>query len=706
VVTETDVTKRVSAAAFAGVVALAVMTGALLAASQQASGSQPVFRSQVNLVEVDATVVDGQGRFVPGLDAADFELLEDGVRQTIAFTQVVQLAMDAPEPLAAAATLAPSDVTTNATTFDGRLFVVVLDDLHITASRTTLARRLAREFVEHQIAPNDLTAVISTSGRAGGTQAFTADRALLVAAIDRAVGKKLISPGMATLANTAAPEAGRAENAAGERIFSARSTFEALGAITRVLKNVPHRRKALVLISEGLDYDVASQVKAMSGMDPGRESRDGLGTFINEANRANLTLYAFDPRVYTQGGDDFVDIASGPPKDTEDGSELVKSALVQDDLRTAQDNLRVLATSTGGFAATTSLKAVSDGFTRVRAEASNYYLLGYYPTREARDSHFRSIEIRCRRPGVTVHARRGYAPASVSTAKTDVSRIDTQSDASPALRDALSAPLPVSGFTLTASPVVFRGKGQNASVLVVVHADGAGVTFTPKGERRQGDVELAAVAIDDHGKTRAGQRSIVEMPLAPRLADFVHTAGVVLELRLDLPPGRYQLRVAGRDVGSGRVGTVHMDLEVADLSPRPVSMSGIVLTADQAGVIPAPKPDAQVQSMLRGTPITVRSFDASDRLTAAVEVYETEARRTDGKRAVAVSVVAADGRVVFRQEARVIDAAPKSAPGAAAYQAAIPLRGLARGTYALRFEAASNDPAAPRARRELRITVK
>ena len=533
----------------------------------------------------------------------------------------------------ASAPLASSDISTNATAFDGRLFVVVFDDLHITASRTNLARRLARDFIERQIAPNDLTAVISTSGRAGGTQAFTANRTLLVAAVDRAVGKKLISPGMASLSSTATPEAGRAENAAGERVFNARATFETLGAITRILKNVPRRRKALVLVSEGFDYDVASQVKMTSGLDPGRDSRDGLAAFINDANRANVTLYAFDPRVYTQGGDDFVDIASGPPQNTTDAGELVKSAVVQDDMRTAQDNLRVLATSTGGFAATASVKAVSDGFTRVRAEASHYYLLGYYPAREARDTRFRTIEIRCRRPGVTVHARRGYAPTAASAAKADSARIDPQSEASPALRDALSSVLPVSGFTLTASPVVFKGRGQNASVLVVVHADGAGVTFTPRGEKRQGDVELAAVAIDDRGKTRAGQRSVVEMPLAPRLADFVRTAGVVLQLRLDLPPGRYQLRVAGRDIASGHVGAVHTNLDIDDLTPRPVSMSGIVLTADQAGVIPAPKPDAQVQSMLQGTPITVRSFDASDRLTAAVEVYEaTDARRPARKR--------------------------------------------------------------------------
>jgi len=188
----------------------------------------------------------------------------------------------------------------------------------------------------------------------------------------------VISPGLAGLAVDGTPEELNPEAARPERLFNARSSLETLTRMAAYAGTVRNRRKALVLIGEGIDYQFGSQD------DNSREIRDQYRSFVGAANRANLVVYAFDPRVYSQMGDDFVDIASTPPGDMEAGQEKIKTGQLQDAIRASQDNLRALSVETGGFALVAS-QSFLPAFDRVRVENSNYYMLGYTPTNQAQD---------------------------------------------------------------------------------------------------------------------------------------------------------------------------------------------------------------------------------------------------------------------------------------------------------------------------------
>jgi len=120
--------------------------------TQQPSGEQPPrFGVEVNFVEVDALVVDADGNFVSNLSQEDFEVLEDGIPQEIATFRVVDIPV-APVPVAVErAPFVLPDVSTNEAPEEGRLFVLVLDDLHTDPSRSNVVRRVAREFVEKWI---------------------------------------------------------------------------------------------------------------------------------------------------------------------------------------------------------------------------------------------------------------------------------------------------------------------------------------------------------------------------------------------------------------------------------------------------------------------------------------------------------------------------------------------------------------------------
>ena len=78
------------------------------------------------------------------------------------------------------------------------------------------------------------------------------------------------------------------------------------------------------------------------------------------------------------------------------------------EMRLSQDSLRTLAEETGGFAAVNQ-NMLGSAFGRIVDANSRYYVLGYYPPTTARDGRFHRIEVRVKRPGLRVSARRGYA---------------------------------------------------------------------------------------------------------------------------------------------------------------------------------------------------------------------------------------------------------------------------------------------------------
>ncbi|HSK08053.1 MAG TPA: VWA domain-containing protein [Vicinamibacterales bacterium] len=680
--------------------ALAVVAGVGVLGAQQPQ--LPTFRSGVHVVEVDAVVLDGQGRFVADLEAGEFEVFEDGKRQAIASVQRVTVPVARAElPLFLDRPVVP-DVRSNERPFDGRLYLIVLDDLHTAPQRTMHVRRIAREFIEQNVAPNDLAAVVATSGNRRNSQELTSDRQLLQAAVEKFVGQKLISPGLAELSMMRTAETQGADAAAQQRLFNARSTLETLTDLATLASRIRSRRKALVVIGEGIDYGFGQAARtAAAGEDPAasgrgaslpqdanapRDVRDRLRDLVDAANRGNVTLYAFDPRVYTQGGDDMVDIASGTPEDPA-ADVVVKSVMLQNDMQVAQDNLRTMASETGGFAVTGSPADVVRGLERVRVESSNYYILGYYPERDRRDGKFHAIEVRVTRPGLRVEARRGYVAPKADTPAPG-SAIEAKEGTSAAVRDALGSILPVTGLTLRAAAVPFRGTGRQAAVLVLVQVRGSDLRFTPSGARFEDSVELAAVAIDAAGKTRAGERLKLDLALSARNAEFASGSGVIAHLRLNLPPGRYQLRVAGRAGGTGRVGSVHHDLDVPDFSDPPLAMSGLVLSADEAGQVPQPRPDPQLDGLLPASAITTRAFAASDRLTVLAEVYDNEADKPHSVE-ISTTIQGGDGRVLRRHADTRSSREIQSRRGAFVHTAAIPLEGLATGIYLLRTEARS-----------------
>jgi VWFA-related protein len=213
-------------------VLLALTAGGALAAQQGSDAPPVIFRAEVNYVELDAIVTDAQGTVVPDLAQADFEVLEDGKLQKLSAFAHVDLPIEKAErPLFTRAVIEP-DVQTNRAV-EGRIYLIVLDDLHTDVARTIRVKAAARRFIEQSFGVNDLAAVAFT-GRNDASQDFTNNPRLLLAAVDKFNGRKLPSATLEQLAN--APGAvdgngnpqGGPDTAQGERPFRARS---AMGSI-------------------------------------------------------------------------------------------------------------------------------------------------------------------------------------------------------------------------------------------------------------------------------------------------------------------------------------------------------------------------------------------------------------------------------------------------------------------------------------------
>jgi VWFA-related protein len=640
------------------------------------------FKIEVNYVEVDAIVTDARGNSVRNLTRDDFEVLEDGKPQPVSIFSLVDIPIERFErPLFSPAPIEP-DVRTNAGGFDGRIFVIVLDDLHTHALRSQLVKRAAREFVVRYIGANDLAAVLHTSGRSDAGQEFTNNRRLLAGAIDKFMGRKTQS---ATLAKIEEYQLRRGTPMQSdplsdpldfERGYQARSTLDTLKSVSDFMTGVRGRRKAVIFFSEGLDYDISDPFNNKYASTIVQETQDLVGA----ATRANVNIYSVDPRGLTMLGEEGIQLQGLPP---DAPTDLSNSGLMNE-LRIAQDSLRVLADETGGFAAVNS-NDFARAYSRILEESSTYYVLGYYPTNDRRDGRFRKIQVRVKRPDLQVRARRGYvAPRGKAPAATTEAAAGTSAE----LRDALNSPLPTGGLTLSAFAAPFKAAAPDASVVVGVEVPGRDLKFVERNGRFANEVEFSMIAVDQSGKVKGGDRRNLKLDLRPQTYQAVVQQGFRMVSRLTLAPGRYQLRVAAREANGGRVGSLHYDLEVPDFAKEPLMISGLLLTSAGASRSPVVSEDPELKPVLPAQPTTMREFAAIDQLALFAEIYDNRGS-TPHTVDITATVRADAGTVVFKTEDARKSEEIKGARGGYGHTAQIPLNGLAAGLYVLRVEARS-----------------
>ncbi len=687
---------------------LLALAGAGLA-GQSSSGTQPPpdlqtpsFRVQVEYVEVDALVTDEAGRFVRNLTKDDFQVFEDGKPQTISSFTLVDIPVERPDrPLYTETPIEP-DVESNERPFDGRVYVMILDDLHVDALRSQLVKSNARRFIEQNLGANDLMAVIFTGGRSDAAQEFTSNKRLLLASVDRFIGRKLQSATLARNEEYFRQTAGAFQDTRipdpyeQERAYNAQGTMRSLRQVAEWFAGVRGRRKTMLFISEGIDYDVTDLIRAPdTTMSSASVILDDIREAIQATARANVSIYAIDPRGLTSIADETIGVTGFAVADNPAMRGIGPGGLMNE-LQLSQDNLRALSEETNGFAVV-NRNDPGPAFDRIVNDNSSYYVLAYYPPSDKKDGKFHRIQVRVNRPGLTVRARRGYlAPKGNSK---PAAPPKTTGGASPASVEALNSPIQVSGLTMRAFAAPFKGAAPNASVLVGVEVLGRDLSYAANNK-----LELSFLAVDASGKQRAGKTDTVTLNLRPETRARVEQTGLRFLNRMDLPPGRYQLRLASHDTMGGASGSVIYDLEIPDYYKAPFTMSGLVLTSMSAAAVMTVKPDEQLKALLPGPAIATRSFPQNDELALFTEVYDNEGR-TPHTVDVIATVRSDEGTIHYKVEEEHDSKEFAGNRGGFGFATRIPLTALPPGPYVLTVEARSRLGDGREATRQIRFTV-
>src|SRR5262245_9589340 len=665
-------------------------------AQPPAPNQGPTFRVRVDYVEVDVVVNDRQGNLVRDLKKEDFQIMEDGKAQAITTFSLVDIPIErADRPLYQVDPIEP-DVKTNERSFDGRIYVMVIDDTHTNFGRTARVKGAARQFIQQRLGANDLMAVVHTFGSTASNQEFTSNKRLLLAAVDKTMGRKLQS---ATANKTQEYYRTLGTRQQGdpvndpedtERAFNARSSLDTLRNVAQWFASVHGRRKTILFVSEGIDYDIYDMI-ANNGSNHRDASTvlDATRDVIAAATRANVSIYGIDPRGLTNLGDETIEIGSFP----DDTSLGIGQGSLMNELRLSQDSLRVLSDETGGFAVVNQ-NDYNTAYDRIVADNSSYYVLAYYPP-DARPGRVHKIDVRVSRPGLTVRARKAH----VTPKETKAAPVNAKDVRSPEIKDALDSPLPISGLTMQVFAAPFKGAAPNASVLFGVEMRGRDLRLANNDK-----LQLSYYAIDAQGKVRGGNTDAVTLTLKPETRSRIEQQGIRMLNRMELPPGRYQLRFAAHDAGGGAIGSVLYDLDVPDFAKMPFSMSGITLTSASASVRPTVRPDEQLRGVLPASPVALRTFPQDDEVALFAEIYDNSASSPHNVD-IATTITTDEGKELFKTDEERDSADLGGKTGGYGFTAKIPMKDLAPGPYVLTVSARSRVSPNPSVQRQIRINV-
>ena len=643
------------------------------ASAQQLPPAEPqTFRTGIDAVQLDVSVLDQERRPVRGLTAADFTVLEDGrPRRLVAFS-AVELPPLPTAPPSGVDAVAP-DVTRNDLP-PGRLVVIMIDpflDRVMVTGRVTIADppgitalRVTAQRVVDSLGPGDLAAVGHTIY--GVPQNFTRDKSRLKRAID----------------SSAFGTHKRAEGEEWGNCTCGVCRVEAITRIANALRSDPQRRKTVFFIGERLRLaPVPGPCNAY--LEPATKA------MVRATQLANVTVHTIGPNALettnVHAGDDF-----RPERSiSEAAAEQERANRAQ--LIERQQSLQTVADWTGGRAILNTNRP-EESVRPILDESSAYYLLAFAAPDVKPDGRFHPVTVKVNRPNVQVRTRKGYYADAVTTLR-------TLDGATASLEDLSRGLLPERGLPMSVAAATFRGpKGAPVVLLTTgVRADATSRAATPAASQAAPQfepVEILTSAYRDGEKYVDWQRQRMSIAIPDSAPGELRYESAST---LALTPGTYEVRVISRQQRAGVVGSVHTFVDVPDFDGAPLTLSGPVLFDSRA---PIATPPESLGGLLDRAPTTRRDFRTADNVSTLVRLYQ---HRQDKPAPVAIVFRILQGTRVVTSAESAVSAEQFAERGAADVPFTLPLRELEPGVYVLHVEATENGATI---RRDVPFTVR
>jgi VWFA-related protein len=612
-----------------------------LASLQAQQQSDYTFRTQSELVLVNVTVRDKNGNLVRNLKPDDFTIVEDNKPQKLVSFDIENMDAIAPQDVAQAKAVpdasSPEAATAGAIAAnrfkDRRLIVLLFDLSAMEPDEIDRAVTSAEHYVDTQMAPADLVAIVSLGSSLLVNQDFTADHDLLkkqLKAFSSGSGQGYQEGTTGTTEGT--PDSGQPFTADDTEynIFNTDRRLEALRSVAEKLSHL-QQKKSLIYFSSGMDRT-------------GIENQSELRAATNAAVRANMAIYTMDLRglqALVAGGE--AQNASLRGTSAYSGQSTLNAL---NSNFTTQETLVTLASDTGGRAFLDS-NDFSQVFKGVQQDTSTYYLLGYHSTNLARDGRYRHITVKVNQPGMKLDYRRGYyAPADY--------KHSTKDDKELQLEQELASELPATDLPVYLSTAYFRVESNKFYVPISLAIPGSQIPFARSSDRDKATLDIIGIVLDSEHHPITRIRDTVK--LAVDTSSEVRKKNVQYDTGVSLVPGKYHLKFVVRENESGRMGSFETDLEIPDLKTHPLKISSIVL----ASQLQAAKKGAPLNPLVRDgqeiIPNVTHVFSASQHLRLYYEVYEPgRANAAASKAAAASGIHLITSVVFFRGNAKVFE---------------------------------------------------
>lgn len=557
-----------------------------------------VIRVNTELVQSDVMVFDKDGHFVDGLKADQFELKINGKSTPISFFE--RVASGRPtgptsnlsrNGVNATAPTAPSNAASNIV--QGRTIIFFIDDLHLSPQSVVRTRQALLDFIDRGMADNDEVAITSSSGQIGFLQQFATDRFALRSAVARlhyrngpgktdmfqppmsedialkiregdqgvismyvsemmkqecispAPGQPLVCPMPPQAMKHLVEE--RAQMITTQTAPDTVNTLALLQGLMRTAAQIPGR-KLLFMVSDGFYLSERSMA-----------SRDKIHKVTEAAGRAGVVIYTLDARGLIS---EVRDVTNDRPLD---GGGFTTGQTSQN-IAASQDGLNALAGDTGGRAFRNTNGPMAEWVERMLDETANYYLLAWRPeNEEQKRGKFNHIEASILgRADLTVRLRSSYfksAPLPILSLKKKTEK-DPEKAREDDMRAVIDAPVAQTQIPTRLQLHVGQMPGVGTAVAASIEINREALSFDLKEGKQAADLDIGGIFYDDKGKPVNSFVGRLRVFPVPDDVPLEKRKQAIYGFRAWLAPGLYQVRVAVRDVNSGRLGSAMEFIEV------------------------------------------------------------------------------------------------------------------------------------------------
>jgi len=628
-----------------------------------------VVKISTALIQLDVTVTDKSGKPITDLRSDEIEIYENGRKQQVNNMSYVSNAKETAMP-AAQRNLPPAISLARRIRPERihRTVALVIDDLSLSFGSIFFVKKALKKFVDEQMQPGDLVAILRTGSGIGALQQFTTDKRQLYAAIERFrfnlsqsahVGiYQPITPSMAEVVNGTRGLGGSVSDLSDQIAFESETqrkinslreqafTSGTLGAINYVIlgmKQLPGR-KSIVLLSDG--FSLVTREK--NGNVHPSDVMTNMRSLTDMANRASVVIYTLDARgLIAPDG-------AGADDDTREltaGDTAKRLQQRYQDFLDTQNGLRYLADETGGIAFINQ-NDMNRGLERVLDDQS-YYLVGYLPddaTFDPKRHEYNKLEVKVTRPGTTVRYRSGfYAVADRDSLQMNLS-------GNQRLVNALISPFAVNDISLGLNSLFTTGEKNKPFLRSLIHFGAGDLTFKqmPNG-KFQSEFDLVAMSFGENGIPADRLSQTFTLALDTAAYKKYLAKGFVYNFTFPVKKaGAYQLRVAVRDTYSEKVGSANQFIMVPDLKKGDLTLSSAVLENLNMADLKKRQNGSSLsddREMDEWTATSLRMFRAGTVLNYALQIYNS-------KRSSASSNLTVTSKI-YRDGVRILDGRPQ-----------------------------------------------